>query len=268
MSVYQLSIEEVGFIMGYLGEREAAAGYLIGLIGQQNNDNLTGRIVAASHSLVVRGILKVGTVPTDTALDPTVANLIRGIISAPGSIRCEKRKENRDELITVFLGEHQRIAHYISSEVIVNLEDVTTIEVMQQLITNFVSAPAQSNEKLLGKIPLVTLEAIRNQLEESDSIEVTHILSQHLPESIAQKMAYDLKSNNVMWGSVIHLETSDTNSATPLEANSGFLYAQTSDQLWLFDIDSKDGKKENTDAILYQGSEALVAKLTAKLVNP
>lgn len=265
MSTYRLSIEEVGFLMGYLGEREAAAGYLTGLLGQQNSDNLSGRIVAASHGLVARDILTVGEAATDTSIDSTVAGLIQSMISAHSSIRCEKMVGNDSELITIFLHQDKHVAHHISSEVVVNLEDVSASQRIQQLILDFVDAPVQGDPQAVGSMPLTELEDIRNTLIDIDENSLEARFSTNIPASTARELAAALKGEPIEWGSVIRLETATTGQATPLEANAGILYARTQKGLWLFDIDSDSGNRSDTHVKIYHGNQPIISQLIAKL---
>ena len=78
----QLSVEEVAFIFGYIGEHDFAAGYLHSIIGQQDSQNLSGRMTASSHSLLARGYLLVDDSLQESSLEPSIESIAQNIVAA------------------------------------------------------------------------------------------------------------------------------------------------------------------------------------------
>ncbi|MEZ4713892.1 MAG: hypothetical protein R3A44_42300 [Caldilineaceae bacterium] len=261
---YKLSVEELGFLMGYLGESAAAAGYLTSIIGAQAEENLTGRITAASHSLVARGLLRIGASAAETSLEPELAAFVQTIIAASASLRCEKLQGAEEDVLTIFLGPERRIAHNITNLVIANLDDVTAHGVTGRRVVEFIAPPhteSAPTAEPVGTMTLPNLEAMREQIEQKKFDAAATLLAQHVDAPIASEIVQTLSSDMVTWGSILLLETVDRTTETPLETNTGILYARTPAMLWLFSLHNDE------TVTIHCGSAAIIEPLVQSLIG-
>lgn len=260
-TMIRLSVEEVAFIAGYLGETAAAAGYLTGVVGSQSAENFNGRITAAGHSLIARGLMQLGTSPGEVIVDDAARDLIQVVVSTNRSLRCEKLGGGENDVLTIFLNPERQVLHRIRSEVVAEICDVLGFDNITEQVAQFVGTSEAGNLTPLGTIDLAELEELRDRIVSLDRASVYALLATRIDTTAADELATVLKGDSVTWGSIMILDTADQAGTTQVVANEGILYASFAGQLWFFAIGSGDNQTK-----IYQGGKAVLGSLLQTLL--
>lgn len=258
--MFRLSVEELAFAMGFLGGTEVAAGFLDTVFGKQNKDNLSGRITAASHSLIARGLLKLDLAANNNELDEELAQLVRTMMEAGHSVRAQRMFNGQEATLTCFVHDGVIAAHELALGVVAQLESLADQDTLLQRMIDFVQPPDGETavSPPLGQISAETLQSVRQFASQKKADQIKSALADTLPEKLAAELAKDLQRGHITWGSILSLQTTSGDADTPLESNEGILYAAVTPQkLWLFQLKPDDP----TQAHLFRGSRAQLRRL-------
>ncbi len=262
--MYRLSIEEVAFAMGLLGDYEVAAGYLTATLGLLGKENLSGRMSAASHALMARGLLDVEEQPETGKLDETLAHWVRTMMDAPRSIRCESTRQGVDGVMGCFAHGGTAVKHAVVQNVVAELEALASLDEVLQAIFEFVGVEKNGQaHPPLGTTDVSLLQSLRDFASPQRTDRMEALARSFLAPSDARRLVKDLTSEQVTWGSILFLETVSGDQETPLVSNDGILYAQNGGSLWFFVIKAETGNQ----ATAYHGGRATLKACLQPMVE-
>ncbi len=255
----ELSVEELAFTMGYLNNNEAAAGLMTATYGQLPRAELTGRITAASHSMIARGLLEIGESVAETTLNAALREMVTGLLNGERTLRCERRSGRNETLLTIQLDSTPFVTHQLRHGVVSQLGMLADRAALLARIGEFVGLKGNSAENTpIGTISAELLQTMRQQIGSESSAQIAERLSAELPTASANELATDLTAVATDWGSILPITVTEaTGDQPPLEANSGLFYAVTPQNSWLFYIAPEDA----TQATIYRGSPQTLHQL-------
>ncbi len=262
--MFRLSVEELAFAMGFLGGSDVAAGFLEAAVGKQNTDNVSGRITAASHSLLARELLTLDLSDNTNELRSDLAALVKIMLSTDRSVRCQSLGAGEDRVLTCFMSDGAMVAHELEMGVVAKLEAIKDIAHLKNKIMSFIQPPedkAASNS--IGRLSGDALQRVRQLIARGEMDKARILLGESLPEAVVQMLADDLAHDDVAWGTVLLVETAPENSDTPLESNNGVLYASTPRNLWLFQFVPNDMVNVN----VFEGSAGQLRLLLDQMMS-
>ncbi|MAU01208.1 MAG: hypothetical protein CL608_29035 [Anaerolineaceae bacterium] len=250
----RLSVEELAFAMGFLGGADVAASFLETILGQQNKDNLSGRVTAASHSLIARELLTLDLATGENNLEESFAQLVRAMMESGRSVRGQQLANGQETTLTCFVHDGVLAVHELELGVVSVLQKLPGKDALLQRLMDFVAPPeGTAVSPPVGQISTDSLQRVRQLAAQNKTDEVHAALADHLPDAIVEELAADLLNDAITWGSILSLVTSSGDADTPLESNEGILYTAVPPQkLWLFQLKAD----EPNQATLFRGSEA------------
>lgn len=236
MTTFALSIEEVAFAMGYLGGVETAAGFLTAITGKLPTDELTGRITAASHSLLARGLLILDSISARASLDPVLSQTIEPMLKGENSLRMSTTSNDIENTTTFFLDGVTPVRHRLIQEVVSQITLLDAIEAVATEIAETVchAVPDEPIDSVsIGTVQVDALRQVRLKTATVPASELIALLQNHLPKTAVARMVSDMSDAKAMWGTVLRLEAGNDGA---VEANKGFFTVVVSDHGWLFDM--------------------------------
>lgn len=234
----RLSVEELAFAMGFLGGADVAASFLETILGKQNKDNLSGRVTAASHSLIARELLTLDLVTGENSLEETFSQLVRAMMESGRSIRAQQMADGQEATLTCFVHNGILAAHELELGVVSVLEKLQGKDTLLQRLMDFVAPPeGTAVSPSIGQISTDTLQLVRQLAAQNKTNEVKSALAGHLLGGVVEELTADLLKDHIAWGSILSLVTSSRDANTPVESNDGILYAAVpGKKLWLFQL--------------------------------
>lgn len=127
-STLNLSFEELAFAIGAIGENDVAAGFLRGLLGMRTKEEIDGRLLAASHSLIARGLMTPDFEKDEPVLDPVLADYASVMARCDYSIRCGRSTDDGEDVLTLFVKGDNSIAHRIHLNVVSQISAVASLD--------------------------------------------------------------------------------------------------------------------------------------------
>jgi len=232
-SSFQLSIEEVAVSIASLGHSEAAAGFLQSITGDLTSDQLSGRLTAATHSLISRELLNINLTNESSTLQPDLARSIGVMLrSTIGSVRCAKTHLSGEKAVTFFADHEGWLEYIIDIGVVSRFTLHKSIADVTQRICEF-SGVRDGDSDILGKISGDSLQILRSLASEQDTSGLQQQIQKQLGDPIAAKLASAMTSPQAEWGTILHLTTSA--DLQGIEANRGLFYLNAANSTWLFD---------------------------------
>ena len=262
-SKIRLSAEELAYAMGEIGESIVAGGFLQGLYGVRCRDEISGRLHAASHGLMARGLLEVDLDSGTHELDDAIAKLARTIARTTFSIRCGRWHRNTESVLGLFFHDEAIVAHELLLHAV---SEVTAIADTSEAVCKalgFLSLAESSTKtaplpEVIAKLPTEYVDSIFG-LVASASLETLETkLLEKLPAAIATRLAADFLAND-SWGSCMRIEGGDTKA----HSDRGFFFVRGSKSLWL--LNREVG--EFPMFALCEGLLASASSLLEQLVN-
>jgi len=261
--MYRLSVEEVAFAMGLFGDYEIAAGYLIAALGQMEKENLSGRLAAASHSLLARELFHMKS-EEDGELVEDLARLVQAMTLATRSVRCEQRSPTGEQVMTCFVHRNDIVYHALEQNVVAVLKPLGDANEVLQTIIDFVDAETEGAvSEPLGTTYVTTLQSLRDLAQGDQKQRMLELATSFLNPSDAQQLVADFVDPSITWGSILFLETATGKHDAPLLANNGVLYALVSERLWLFLISTQTGDQ----VTVYRDGKGALRQLLSPLVT-
>jgi hypothetical protein len=258
---YRLSLEELAFALGVIGGVDVASAFLVTTLGKLKDDDLSGRLTAASHSLLARELMTIEQ--GKGKLEAGLAEVATAIVASTHTIRCNEVGRDGERVVTFFVSDAVIIEHELKNGVVAVLTRLPDTQAIVTRLAEFVTngqtqvdAPAGT----IGVIPVSVLEQF-NRATPAQTAEQSRqdLVKTGIERSVAAKLAQDLASATAR-GSAL-LITSDAEGA-PV-SNRGFLFSKGSQHLWLFNIQPTDPPQ----AEIYPGTHENLIRLGRLLLN-
>ena len=262
---FTLSVEELGFAMGFLGGTDVAAGFLEAILGAQNQDNLSGRITAASHSLIARGLLTLDLATGQNELNGDLSTLVKTMMLSNRSLRCQSEGPAGERILTCFLRDDTAVTHQLEFGVVSHLTALAAKKEIVTCIVDFVG-PTEGETAVnqpIAQISIDRLQTIREYIAAGQTVRAKQSLAEVLPSPLAQELADDFQQTAVTWGSILHLETDSEDAEAPLESNEGILYTALPEKLWLFQIVAENP----VEASLFRGNKKQLQQMVQVILQ-
>jgi len=117
-SAMNLSIEEVAFAISSMGRPEIAAGFLLSLVGPREQAEMDGRLYAAAHSLMARGLLTVHVERGEQQLAPAFREWVGVLIDNELTLRCSSAANGEERVVSYFVRGDHIVTHEIKNDVV------------------------------------------------------------------------------------------------------------------------------------------------------
>ena len=258
---FVLSVEEIVFLMGYVGGVEAAAGYLTAILGQLPAEELMGRITAASHSLLSRGLLTVDTANTIT-LNPVLDQCIHAIVNGEDTIRYSTMAAGVEKTVTFFLSGTSPVRHELEQDVVSHVQLLKSNEELVEQLFELVQDDRPIINNGSTPVGVIGAEQLRQARLTSDSSSVAELaaeLRQKLPGSVAEAVAVTMKNSSTQWGTVMRLEPGP---GEVVEANKAFFTATEQTGGWVFDLTANSNWAD-----VYRLNKKAIQQAARRLLN-
>jgi hypothetical protein len=238
---YRLSIEELAYLMGALGEPDIAGGFLVVLLGELTPSETEGRLYAASHSLMARDLLHVDTTTGEQEICEPLADMVRGIVYHDFSLRCSYVETGIERSAAFFVSENRIVQHVLEQQVVSNIEFAPTLENAAERCAHLFGLKlvpqATSMAKPLGAIA-------PSLLDEASALDPTTSLQQmidtfaggglSLPvaEEVADDIVHQHSRGSVLWTARPNEEQEVT--------QRGMLLLRGRERFWTMILDDED----------------------------
>jgi hypothetical protein len=232
--VFVISIEELAYAMGVEGGAEVASDFLSTLLGPRPRIEVEGRLLAASHGLVSRGLLDFEIETGAKRLTPDLATAILPLLANNCSIRCSRIIRGEEDVMTFFVASSTVIEHRLDRQIVSRLEFKNSVDDAVERCVQFfelesLAAPSCVVEPLV-EMPVDLLDSVRSQLTRFDDGEIALQLEQAgMTSSDAKELTVDLKQAD-QYSSVTRIEQRNGQAV----ADEGFLLLKRENRLWLF----------------------------------
>ncbi len=244
MTVFQLSLEEVAFAMGYLGGAKVAAGYLTAITGKLSSDELAGRMTAASHSLLARDLLVLDAATARASMEQELQQAIAALMTGENSLRVSATTDGLDNVVTFFLDGSRPVRHQLIQEVVTRLILMADMEAVALDIVRLLcpeGLPEQTSAARIGVMPVAVLQQARSQAMIASVAQLISLLQGALPLETAVRLASDFSDPQATWGAVLRLKAG---TGGVLEANQGCFTVSLPEHGWLFDMATDPAQAE------------------------
>lgn len=230
---FSLSIEEVAFALAAVGGSDVAAGFLQSVVGNLSPDQLSGRLTAASHSLLARQMLTIDLSEEQSSLSSDLAKIVSIFTGATSSIRCTKTHNAGEMTLTYFVAHNGCLEYSTEQGVVSHLTLYDSLSEILSRILEFVEGHENSRARVWGKVSGETLQLLRRLASERDEARLKKQIQQNLEDAVVDALATAMLDKQAIWGAILLLTT--TFASPEIEANRGVFYLNTQDTTWLFD---------------------------------
>jgi hypothetical protein len=241
---FSLSVEENGFALGATGRLDVAAGYLSSIPGKLEAQEMSGRLAAASHSLLARGLYRLNFETGEGELDPGLARCVELLAESGRSLRWTQtsRQAPQERAIALIIAkdEQRAIEHDAELGVAAQLIALDTRQVMSERLSGLIDAPASEGPaEPIGTITGETLHLARSYANEGAlrRDDLLHLLRAALPAEHRERLADDLIGAN-RFGSVMEIAAGAQDGQAI--SKRGLLFFMTDTSGWIFSYNSTD----------------------------
>ena len=267
---FKLSIDEVGFALGFLGGTEVAARFLTTVLGPEAAEKRSGRLSAASHALIARDLLTVDLNQTQNGskLAPDLQAALTVMATPTLTLHCTRRAGGKKRQITLFSNASGMTVHELNTGVVSRLDFSADPNALIARVVAWVAGDGLSDslqsasEDMVATVPLSGIRIPRQALTRLRLNGVPNRLPTALADPLPAGLAADLVGEGVVWGAVMVLKPgSPLGHAPQVESEAGFLYATgPHGRCWLFLMTPEN---PDTAEVLYgtrQSIEQIVEK--------
>ena len=263
MIAFNLSIEEVAFALGHVGGADTAAGFLSTLIGQRPSDELTGRLTAAGHSLLARGLLLPAPSSAGATLIPELRQAMESMVRGDNVLRVTVTTTEREQVVTFFLMDSGAVRHELKQGVVSELVLLPDGETVQRSVAELVAPDGLSFTTTgpVGRIAAAQLRELRQKANSASPAELASWLAETLPRDLALELSAVMCHASATWSATLHLVTNEIGS---VEASRGIFTVFVPERGWLFDM---SGDPAQAQAEVYRLDRSSAAAAVARLLT-
>lgn len=255
-----LGVEELAVALGIVGGEEVAGGLLTAILGPRSHEEMEGRMLAAGHSLLARGLLTIAG--EEKHLDGDFAAALLPLAEQRFSVRCSRAEAQGEELATYFVGPAGVSEHRLRRAVMSELTLLPAAEGAALRSAGFFGLKAARRRAFGESLATLTTAALgqaRTQAAaEGQAAAAASLVAAGVPAAIAQEVAEDMAAPR-FHGSVLRVEQREQGPAS----DRGFLMLQGAERLWLCDM----LPGQPPQLALYRGDGATYTALFAHLFS-
>ena len=232
---YILAIEELAYAMGVLGGTDTAVGFLLAILGERPRLETEGRLLAASHALVARGLLDFDAKTGEKWLKDNFKQAVQTMMQNDFSLRCSRMTDERETNLNLYVAGDTLMMHSLHREIVSQLEMIRDWEAARHRCFTFFQFP-QNHHKASGLVATFPADLVDKLRAEASTRTVNdmaeELMTYGLGQEAAAQFAHDIKQQDYR-GSVIKIEMSEGQ----MVSNQGFLTLAAGDRYWLMDIE-------------------------------
>ena len=228
---YWLSIEEVAYALGLLGGPETAATYLQNLLGERPADEINGRLLAASHALVARGLLTFDMETTAKELDADFGRVIEDLARAQCVLSLTQRTAQARTAADLYFHGEMVIEQRIDRAVVAELEALPGRAQATARILAFFGVEADATDAHSAALAAFPASLL-SQVKRSDAHGLAALLqAEGVGASIATQFANDVAAT-ISRGNILQTRPL-MEGAARIEVQSGVLLMRSPARSWL-----------------------------------
>jgi hypothetical protein len=229
---YWLSIEEVAYALGLLGGPETAATYLQNLLGERPADEINGRLLAASHALVARGLLTFDMETTAKELDADFGRVIEDLARAQCVLSLTQRTAQARTAADLYFHGEKVIEHRIDRAVVAELEPLPGRAHATARILDFFGVESGADDAHNAAVATFSA-ALLSQVKRSDAHVLAALLqAEGVGPSLATQFANDVAAT-ISRGSILQTRPLVMEGAPRIEVQAGVLLMRSTARSWL-----------------------------------
>jgi len=232
---FQLSVEEVAYAMGLLGEPGVARGFMITVLGEQDAREMEGHLFAASHSLMAREYLELDFKAGAQHLDKTLAEVVKALMQHEFSLRCSRLVEE-EHLVNYFFHGEGIVEHTLLHGVVSCLETRGDVQGVVDRCNSFFAPPAATTAttaaEVLGIIPVSVFDQASEAIRQSPKeYIVPWFVEAGMADAVASDLIDDLHGREYR-GSILKIVKKDNE----MSASDGYLLLKGPSRFWIMEI--------------------------------
>jgi hypothetical protein len=231
-----LGVEELAACFMFAGRKDEGRGILKGISNEMGVDEERGRLIAASHSLIARGVLD--SKNGNAYLINEVKDIVNGMLVSPRTFRASKTVTGGEAIVAFYEFAGGWIEHRVIDEVIHNFCFLAQKDEIYEAVEQFFSPVCLSNHTF--EVILLPNDFFKLDSKERRSYDsILNKIRQASPNhSGAEILARDMAQ--AQWrGNFLRLEVATQKD--DLNAKSVF-WVQGSDKLWGIFADGNDSQ--------------------------
>lgn len=233
---FQLSIEELAYAMGLLGEPGVARGFMITMLGEQDAREMEGHLFAATHSLMARGYLELDFKAGAQHLDKTLAEVVKVLMQHEFSLRCSRMVGEDEYLVNYFFRGEDIVEHTLLHGVVSCLETIRDVQGVVDRCNSFFAPPAATTAttvaEVLGTIPVSVIDQASEAIRQSPKeYIVPWFVEAGMADAVASDLIDDLHGREYR-GSILKIVKKDNE----MSASDGYLLLKGPSRFWIMEI--------------------------------
>ena len=251
-SGFKLSVEETAYAMSILGGNDIATGLMLALFGERPKLEMEGRLLAAGHSLVARGLLDLSHKSIRDRLSSELVEMLEVILQSETKfVRCSNVVDGIEDVMSVYRMGDAFLVQQVTDNVVYDLQQIASVNKLHERIIAFfgiLSNPSLGLNDVRATFPVSVLEQLRELVHQGQNDKAVQLLLENnVPQKLVDDIVMDISIEHKR-GSVICVES----QSGKLKSEHGFLLLKTDERFWLFsltqdDIPHLEVYKGNTD---------------------
>ena len=251
-AAFQLGVEELAYAMGVIAGSESAAQYLGGLLGDRPPGELQGRLLAAGHSLVARGLLDFDLESAAKRLHPAFEPLVAALIHTDFSLSLLCRTRAGTRRAALHSGAGVFVEHKVERSVVSRVEAIPGAEAARARVLAFFgldAAPAgEPPPAAAATLPATILNELGASARALPLADAQVLLAGvGVPGEVAAAFAEDV-AHSTMRGSLLRMAVAQhaggdgaaNGSAPEVEVQEGILLLSGAARAWLVELAQPD----------------------------
>jgi len=229
---FVLSVEEVAFAMSAAGSEDVAGGFLLALLGEREQAEVDGRLYAAAHSLMARGLLQVNMQTGEKHLEPSLAEIVGGMARNNLSLRCSRTTQAGEDVSTFFIASPGIIQHTLRDEVVSRLILLPDLAALSERCAIFFDLQANGDSESMESEGILSAALLDEITGAGDDVRLETVMAMleaaGFPAVTAGLLATDLLTAKYR-GSVLRIAQTDGRA----NVEQGILLLKGAERLWL-----------------------------------
>ncbi len=226
-------VEELAVVMSVAGSPEMAHSFMVAQLGDMSKEEARARLLSATHSLLARGWVMLGTQGETLLAEPILA-LAKVLTKSDFSIRLNRSYPTAELLLSFHFSNGSIYSQAIEQGVVHRITCIQDKETVIQkgleffeieTLADFGFSPFEVPMALLNEVKNLEYALILQKLQEA-----------HVSEPLAEILAADLSSVQYR-GGTLRVEYPDQKSP---QSEKGFLILRGPERLWLLRLLKKD----------------------------
>jgi len=228
---FRLSAEELAMALNLAGRPDMAKGLLVSHFGEIDEKEMRSRLLAASHSLMSKGLLSVEPEKGEPRLDGALVNAVSPLIQADFTIRYSRVQKDAEQHLAYQIRGETIVEHQVRDGVVHLLSQVSGQEEVVERGISFLglreSDPFACSE---AEIAPQALEEAKRRAQTQPETVAAWLRDIGVSESTSNLLSEDLQHTEYR-GSVLRIEYQADGGPS---SDYGFLVLRGPRRLWLF----------------------------------